>query len=144
MPVSSYRKLKRPAGVQVIEQVAFVRLVPTDLTGWDSAQIQTPHVGRREEAPDEATVIRDRRDHQARTHGPDRLMHRGPAFSRIDATNRSRYFPQSSMQSSPMTILLWPRPWISIRGSPCQSFVEETSPNTIPRPQCRRISPPPP
>src|ERR1035437_1425179 len=67
MPESSYRTLKRPAGVEVIEQVAFVRLVPTDLAGRDSAQVQPAHVGRGEQPPDRAAVARDRRDYQART-----------------------------------------------------------------------------
>src|SRR5215472_4400334 len=65
MPESSYRDLKCPAGVKMIEQIALVRLVPTDLTRRDSAQVEPSYVRRREQPRGEGAIVRDRCDHQA-------------------------------------------------------------------------------
>src|SRR5882724_6400755 len=51
----------------MIEQVAFMRLVPTDLAGGDSAQVEPAHIRRGEQPRDQARIARDRRDHQAGT-----------------------------------------------------------------------------
>jgi len=43
----------------MIEQIAFVRLVPTDLPCGDSAQVQSAYVWGREQPSGEFGVVRD-------------------------------------------------------------------------------------
>src|ERR1035438_5169852 len=46
----SYRALKRPAGVEMVEQVAFVGLIPTDAMRGNRAQVQAADIGGGEQA----------------------------------------------------------------------------------------------
>src|SRR5882762_5012528 len=71
---SSYRALKRPAGVQVIEQVAFVRLVPTDPVGRDGAEVQPAHIRTRQQPRDELTIMCDSRYDETRSEGARHLV----------------------------------------------------------------------
>ena len=52
-------RVNRAAAVQVIEQVALVRLVPADLVGGNRAEVQPVHVRRAHEAPRRALVVAD-------------------------------------------------------------------------------------
>src|SRR5580658_10254874 len=61
----SYGTLKRAAGVQMIEQVAFVRLIPTDALRGDRAQVQAANIGGGEQARDQLAVVGDGGDHEA-------------------------------------------------------------------------------
>src|ERR1039457_1034219 len=63
----SYRALKRPAGVEMVEQVAFVGLIPTDAVRGNRAQVQAAHIGGGEQARDQLAVVRDGGDDKART-----------------------------------------------------------------------------
>src|SRR5579871_4615863 len=56
--------LEGAARVQVIEQIAFVRLIPADARGRNGAQIQPSDVGGSEQARNQLAVVRDRGNHQ--------------------------------------------------------------------------------
>jgi len=57
-----YGALKSPARVQMLKQVSFVRLIPTDMTRRHSTQIQAVNIGRRDEPVYQFRIISDGRD----------------------------------------------------------------------------------
>src|ERR1700691_5183762 len=80
----SYGALKRPAGVEMIEQVAFVRLVPTDALRGNRAQVQAAHIGGSQQRRDQLAIVRDSGYHHARAKGAGDgvLVHRHYAGER--------------------------------------------------------------
>src|ERR1043165_3145373 len=66
--------LKSAPGVQVIEQIALVRLVPTDAIGGNRAQVQASDVRRGEQPRDQLAILRDRGYYQAWAKRPRDLI----------------------------------------------------------------------
>ncbi len=49
--------LKRPLSIQELEQIAFVRLIPMDLPGWNEANVEVVHLRRLQQTADEALIF---------------------------------------------------------------------------------------